>query len=67
VDEENRRRTFEAATEAENRSMPMWPAAGAEAVNLRRTMEAAAAAEGQKETPAGLAGGGEGEDTVPRP
>jgi hypothetical protein len=60
VDEENRRRTIE----AENRSMPMGTAA---VENLRRTMEAAAAAEGQKETPVGEAGEGEGSDTVPRP
>ena len=57
VDEENRRRTMGAATEAENRSMPM----------AAQGMEAAVAPEGQKEAPAGEAGGGEGEDTVPRP
>ena len=60
VDEENRRRTFE----AENRSMPMGTAAEAEVENLRRMISRPAAAEGQKEAPAGEAGGGEGSDTV---
>ena len=66
VDEENRRRTLDAATEAqpENRSMPMSMPAAAEAENLRRTIPRPAAAEGQKEAPAGEAGGGEGSDTV---
>jgi hypothetical protein len=80
VDEENRRRTIEAenrsmpmgaADEAERRAIiedACNRAFGAapEAENLRRTIPRPAAAEGQKETPAGEAGGGEGEDTVPR-
>jgi hypothetical protein len=60
AEDEGRRRAI--IEDACNRAFGAAP----EAENLRRTIPRPAAAEGQKETPAGEAGGGEGEDTVPR-